>query len=146
MTFAADKKCAGPLSAEGHRRQIASGSAIDKVSKVDGVAIAPLGLVEDVATLAKSFPEEEDFSLAVAETLIALRHARGGKVDATPLRLRLAGWYSCHYRHKRENGQKADMRLVYRPSNKSIEVKAFGHRHVPSDFYKLIRDGQVDRL
>ncbi len=121
-------------------------STIDKVSKVDGVAMAPLGLLEDVVTLAKSFPEEEDFSLAAAETLIALRHARDGRVDATPLRFSLAGWYSYHYRHKRENGQKADMRLVYRPSNRGIEVKAFGHRHVPSDFYKRIRDDQVDRL
>ncbi|WP_165172039.1 hypothetical protein [Adlercreutzia sp. ZJ242] len=56
----------------------------------------------------------------------------------------LGQWLSCHYQHRVVQGAKADCRIIYRTTEDGIEVKGFGHRRIPEDFYRRMSAGRVE--
>lgn len=113
-------------------------AAIVQVSGIAGISMAPELLVEDIALLAKVWPDEGDFAQAVASSVRALELAVRGRITPDALRDDLAGWFSYHYQLKRTQDIPADLRLVYRPIKSGIEVKGFGHRFRPADIYRRV--------
>lgn len=103
-------------------------------------------LVEDTVLLAKAFPEELDFMAACASTRQALEYIVAGKVSTSDLKYDFADWKSYHYQHRVGQGIKATCRIMYRPVDDGIEVKGFGHRRIPKDFYErmsTVRNGSI---
>lgn len=50
----------------------------------------------------------------------------------------LSGWYSYHYQSIRRNGNKADLRIVYKEiSHNKFKLLGFGDRHNPDIYVKL---------
>lgn len=113
--------------------------AIFRLAHVPGTAMDPDALAEDVALLAASFPDEEEFLKATLATEKAMAAIAQGKVtSAAPLVGDHARWNSYHYQHCVAQGQRADMRLEWKPAADGVLVRAFGHRHVPADFYRRV--------
>ena len=110
--------------------------AVVSLSEIEGVFIDQAALVEDVVLLAKAFPEELDYMAACASTRQALEFIVAGKVNASDLKYDFADWKSYHYQHRVGQGIKATCRIMYRQVAGGIEVKGFGHRRIPGDFYE----------
>ena len=113
--------------------------AIESLSSVPGVFMHPASLVEDVYLLAYAFPEEQAFKAACANTRRALEHLVDGAVTPSDLRHDFQGWKPCHYRHAVGQGTRATCRIMCRNVPGGIEVKGFGHRRIPEDFYERMR-------
>lgn len=120
-------------------------TAIDLIADVPGLQMNVDDLAEDVVLMAVTWPDEVEFRKAAAATERALRQLVAAKVDSTPLKYGLEGWYSYHYQHSRGQGQRADMRIAYQPTKAGIRVRAFGHRDISSDFYERIASSRQDK-
>ncbi|WP_165055400.1 MULTISPECIES: hypothetical protein [unclassified Adlercreutzia] len=117
--------------------------AVDAIAGLDGLSMDADHLVEDVYLLAYAFPEEGDFKAAVASTCKAVSFLARGQVSSSSLKHELDQWLSYHYQHRVAQGAKADCRVIYRPSEEGIEVKGFGHRKIPEDFYRRMSAGRI---
>lgn len=109
--------------------------AIEALSAIDGLFMDAAALVEDAVLLAKAFPDESDYMAACASTYQAIRRLIRGDVTTNDLKYNFAGWKSFHYQHRVGQGVKATCRIMYRQVDGGIEVKGFGHRRIPRDFY-----------
>lgn len=83
--------------------------------------MAPEALVEDVTLLAKVWPNEDDFAVAVASCCRALEQVASGKVTPDALVGSLDGWWSHHFQLRRAQGEKAVLRVVFRPREGYVE-------------------------
>ena len=110
--------------------------AVDSLSRTDGLMMNPDSLVEDVFLLALAFPVEDDFMAACASTQRAFKHLIAEKVTASDLKYSFEEWSSYHYQHRVGQGIRATCRIMYRKIDGGIEVKGFGHRRIPADFYE----------
>lgn len=110
--------------------------AIESLSEIDGVLMDPANLVEDAFLLAFAFPHDNDYLAACASTRRAFERLAAREVDASSLKYEFEGWESYHYQHRVGQGVKATCRIVYRRTPSGIEVKSFGHRRIPADFYE----------
>ncbi|NGM17946.1 hypothetical protein GMI70_08090 [Eggerthellaceae bacterium zg-893] len=117
--------------------------AVDAIADVEGLAMDPNHLVEDVYLLAFAFPQDDDFKAAVASTCRAFSQIVEGRVTTSSLKYDFAGWRSYHYQPRVGQGSKAVCRIVFRPTQSGIEVKGFGHRRIPKDLYKRLSAGRV---
>ena len=117
--------------------------AAETVSAVKGLAMDPNDLVEDVFLLAHAFPEERDFKAAVASTCRALGRLIAGAVTPSDLKYDLSGWSSYHYQPWVGQGVRAMCRITFRRIEGGIEVKGFGHRRIPEDFYRRMGAGRM---
>lgn len=106
------------------------------VAEAEGLHMDANALLEDIVLLAYAFPEEEDFEAACANTKRAIALLVDGTVSSSELKYSFSGWRSYHYQHKVGQGFKATCRIVFRPIDGGIEVKGFGHRRIPQDFYE----------
>ena len=113
-------------------------AAIDLIAGVPGLEMDADDLADDVVLMSLSWPDEAEFLKAAAATERAMRQLCAGTVTAAPLKHDLAGWFSYHYQHARAQGGRADMRIAFRPVKDGIRVRAFGHRDMPTDFYRRI--------
>ena len=116
--------------------------AVDAIVDVAGLHMDADYLVEDVFLLAYAFPEESDFKAVVANTVRALSQLVAGRVAPSPLKYDFASWYSYHYQPRVGQGVRAVCRIIYRPLDDGIEVKGFGHRRIPKDFYARMGEGR----
>lgn len=114
--------------------------AIVRLSSVQGVLMDPDALAEDVFLLSVSFSDEEEFLAAVLATQRALSRLLRGSVDSSNLTGNLSSWRSYHYQHRVFQGAKADMRIEWQSKDGSLYVRGFGHRWIPSDFYKRLSE------
>ena len=110
--------------------------AIDSLSKTDGLIMSSASLVEDVLLLSLAFPAEDDFMAACASTQRVFEHLVAGKVIASDLKYSFGKWSSYHHQHRVGQGIRATCRIMYRKIDGGIEVKGFGHRRIPADFYE----------
>ncbi|MCI2242825.1 hypothetical protein [Adlercreutzia faecimuris] len=110
--------------------------AIESLSEIDGILMDPANLVEDAFLLAFAFPHDNDYLAACASTRRALERLAAREVDASSLKYEFEGWESYHYQHRVGQGVKATCRIMYRRTPSGIEVKGFGHRRIPADFYE----------
>lgn len=110
--------------------------AIESLSEIDGVLMDPANLVEDAFLLAFAFPHDNDYLAACASTRRALERLAAREADVSSLKYEFEGWESYHYQHRVGQGVKATCRIMYRRTPSGIEVKDFGHRRIPADFYE----------
>lgn len=110
--------------------------AIDLIAGIEGLAMDPDDLADDVVFMSIAWPDERDFMLAASATERAMRQLIAGQVNATPLLHNLSGRFSYHYQHVRKQGQRANMRIVFKPHPSGIRVRTFGHRDIPADIYE----------
>ncbi|HEU4965671.1 MAG TPA: hypothetical protein VFV52_17820 [Bacilli bacterium] len=106
-----------------------------------GVLMDPRALAQDVVLTDKAFEHDSypnRYQLAMTNTVSWLRKIIEGKVEGTALTGNLAGWYAFHYQSVRAQKEPANMRIVYRWNKGQVEVEGFGHRHLPSHFYKRL--------
>ena len=121
--------------------------AVDSLSKTDGLIMNSASLVEDVLLLSLAIPAEDDFMAACASTQRAFEHLVAGKVTASDLKYSFEEWSSYHYQHRVGQGIRATCRIMYRKIDGGIEVKGFGHRRNPADFYeRMSKYGLGDSL
>ena len=115
--------------------------AIQILASVEGMQMDPAALAQDVLAVADAWPTADEFRLAIAATRRVLERLVSGAAEGTPLKYNLSAWSSLHYQHKRAQGQRADMRVVYQRTEgeAGIRVRGFGHRHVPQDVYRRLR-------
>lgn len=111
-------------------------AAVGAIADVEGLSMDPDSLVEDVYLLAYAFPEGDDFEAAVASTCRALAALIAGRVSTSALKYELDTWQSYHYQPRVAQGARATCRIVFRNTNDGIEVKGFGQRRIPRDFYQ----------
>ncbi|WP_341959902.1 hypothetical protein NM897_09185 [Planococcus maritimus] len=109
--------------------------AIGALSSVSGVTFNPKYLADDVSVLAKSFIEENEFQIAVEETVRELELLVSKKKKAKPLLNNHSELSSSHYQSVRLQKQKADLRLIFKTDSNPLQVIMFGHRHQPKDIY-----------
>jgi hypothetical protein len=117
--------------------------AIDALSDIDRLYIDANYLVEDIYALAVSFSEPAEFQSAVANTVRALNMLIEQSVDVAALDYDLKGWQSYHYQSSVAQGKKADCRIIFKRRKECIEVKCFGHRRLPADIYKRMKQSRV---
>lgn len=118
--------------------------AVRAVTRVEGLAMDENDLVEDVFLLAYAFPEEEDFKAAVASTCKAMAFLiGGGRVKSGDLKYEFEGWHFNRYLHRAEQGVRALCRIMFKESDGGIEVKGFGRRRIPNDFYGRMGAGRM---
>ena len=114
--------------------------AVDSLSKTDGLIMSSASLVEDVPLLSLAFSAEDDFMAACASTQRAFEHLVVGKVTASDLKYGFEEWSSYHHQHRVGQGIRATCRIMYRKVDDGIEVKGFGHRRIPADFYERMSE------
>ena len=114
--------------------------AVAAIAAVSQVSMPPMRLAQDAFLLAQAFTQEADYLVAVASTCRALDQLAAGVVATAGLQYNLAGWQSYHFQHKVAQGQRADMRIVFKRIEGGIAVLAFGHRNLPIDFYLRLRE------
>jgi len=95
------------------------------------IAADPAHVKDDVAALRRAFPRDDDFTRALQSVTRHLHNLRPDKVSE--LDHELAGWW----RLKFSSGidQRADLRIIFRPTKDGFELRAFGHRHDPASIY-----------
>lgn len=114
--------------------------AIEAIAGIQGLYMDDAAVVEDVALLSHAFPDEDDYMAACASTQRALRQLTNQEVASSDLKYGFAEWKSYHYQHRVGQGVRATCRVMYREVDGGIEVKGFGHRRIPSDFYERMAD------
>ena len=112
--------------------------AIQALAAVPRVYMSPESLAEDAFLLSYALSQEEDYMAAVANTCRALSQLEQKLVMVSDLKYQFATWQCYHYQHKVGQGRRANMRIVFRYVEEGIQVRAFGHRNLPHDFYDLL--------
>ena len=108
-------------------------NAVDAIAGVEGMSMDPAALVADLLDMAQVYGDS--FEEAVGNLRKALVDVSSGHVSTSPMKYGYADYRSYHFQSHVEQGQPADMRVLFKPADGGIEVLAFGDRHVPSDFY-----------
>ena len=117
--------------------------AIDWLAAINGVSFDIKSLAEDVACLARTFPENDDFEAAVVSTVRALDLIVSGRVDTSKLSDDYERWECCHYQRRVMQGERATMRIMFAREDGHVRVRGFGDRNQPDDFYR--RMANVER-
>ena len=110
-------------------------AAIDAIASVEGATMSASALVQDVVSVARAFPDPAEFEAAVANTARAIELVVSGRVAPSELGDDYKGWRAYRYQHRVAQGEKADMRVLFREEGGRILVRGFGHRREPADFY-----------
>jgi hypothetical protein len=111
-------------------------SKIATISQIPNINMDYAALVQDLICLAAAFPDEKTYDKACESTVDALKKIVEGKVQSAGLKYDFSDWKSYHYQSVVAQGAKADCRIMFRRIDGGIEVKGFGHRSTPADFYK----------
>ena len=118
--------------------------AIREIAAIDGVEFDSDMLADDVLVLTYAFPDPAEYAAAIQATARALRLIVDERVSTGELVDDYSGWSSYHYQHRVVQSSKADMRIMFRRTGTAIQVRGFGHRRMPADFYR--RMGEVGRV
>jgi hypothetical protein len=117
--------------------------ALDHIADIQGIQMDPNYLLDDVVLIAYVFDEEELFKKAINQIVHSLHLIIEKRSIGQPLAGNLMGWFSYHFQSQRVNRHPADLRCVYKDATVEIQVRGFGHRHLPSDVYKRLYDRTV---
>lgn len=112
--------------------------AINIISSINGIQMDSNALVDDVVLVALVYDEEPVFKTAIANITTAFNLIVQKRNIGTSLRGNLSGWASFHFQSQRTQGHPADLRIVYQDVGADIQVRGFGNRHLPNDFYKRL--------
>ena len=109
--------------------------AVEAIAGVALMEMDPEALADDVVLVAYLWSDDDEFKMAIASVRRAISQLVEGKVSGVELKYDHFGWLSYHFQHRRAQGERADMRVVYRLTEGGIRVRGFGHRKLPSDIY-----------
>lgn len=112
--------------------------AIDAIAAIDGLAMDPADLAQDVFLLAQIYDDEDSFASAVKRTAVAFAKLFNGAVSVSELERDYGGWMCYHYQPTIGQGQKACLRVVFRRVGTGIDCMGFGHRYEPEDIYRRL--------
>ena len=118
--------------------------AAKAIAAVEHVRMDPRYALEDTMLFAEAFPEEEEFTIAVANLIRSLKLLVRSRTTPAALKHQLSGWHSCHFQHRVVQGGQADCRIIYRQQDETLDVLAFVHRSRPSDIYERVSDTRLD--
>lgn len=110
---------------------------ITEIASIEGIQMDPTHLALDVLALSEVFKDEESkFKNVINSLKTAIYNILNNDSIGDDLTYNLDGWKSYHFPspYPRFQGEE-DLRIVYR-SISHILILAFGHRYIPSDFYK----------
>ena len=110
------------------------------IAAVEGIEADPHTIVEDAFLLSMAFSDRDDYLAAAANTVRALKQLVERTASPAKLKHNHKGWLSYHYQHKVAQGERADLRIVFRYADGKVRLRAFGHRSLPKDFYERISD------
>lgn len=108
------------------------------IAAVEGIEADPHAIVEDAFLLSMAFSDRDDYLAAAANTVRALKQLVERTVSPANLKHNHKGWLSYHYQHKVAQGERADLRIVFRYADGKVRLRAFGHRSLPKDSYERI--------
>lgn len=112
--------------------------AIDHIANIKGLEMDPAYLLDDVILIAFVFNDEDSFKKAITQVIHSLHLIIEKRSIGQALSGNLTGWFSFHFQSKRINKHPADLRCVYTDVEKAIQVRGFGHRHMPIDVYRRL--------
>lgn len=112
--------------------------AIDVIGRTEGIQMDVDSLIDDVFILSNIYSTEQTFILAVNQIHHSLKQIVKTRTIGTELFGNLSNWRSFHFQSRRVNKQSADLRIVYQDTGDFIQVRGFGNRHLPQDFYQRI--------
>lgn len=105
------------------------------LASIPGIEANPTFLVENIGSIAQTWPNQKDFVSAINSTKQAVELLLSSSVDTASLTYELDGWQAFHYQHKRGQGMPANMRIIFRQDGPMLKVLAFGHRALPHSVY-----------
>ena len=114
--------------------------SISLIAAIDRVEFDSEALADDALVLTYAFPEPEEYAAAIRATARALQLIVDSRVNAAQLHDDYNGWSSYHYQHRINQGSKADMRIMFRRKGDVVQVRGFGHRRMPADFYRRMSE------
>lgn len=112
--------------------------AIDILVNIQGIAIDPHVLLNDIVLIAYVFDEEILFMTAINQVKNAMNQVITTRNIGQPLTGSLSNWISSHFQSQRTQKQPADLRIVYQDTGSNIHIRGFGHRHLPSNVYQRL--------
>ena len=117
-------------------------AAANAVAAIDGIEADPRTVVEDAFLLSMAFTDADEYLAAVANTVRALEQLISKTVSPAKLKHNHKEWLSYHYQHRVAQGERADLRIVFRYADDKVRLRAFGHRNLPMDFYERITESR----
>lgn len=114
-------------------------AAIDEIAAIKGLEMDPTHLALDVYALAQVFSNEKEFKDVIVSLILAIKDVFKDGNIGDDLKYGLKGFKSYHFSspYPKIKGDE-DMRVVY-PDYKNTIILAFGHRYIPTDFYKRFK-------
>ncbi|BCV18766.1 hypothetical protein AAK684_01880 [Leptogranulimonas caecicola] len=110
---------------------------IDALSNIPGLTIEPIVFVEEARALDEAYPALEDLTPVVVAIIRAMKDLAAGRVSSSSLSLKLEGARSYHFQKNRSQGEKTELRIVYRIlDNGALYILAFGNRWRPEAIYR----------
>ena len=104
---------------------------------IPGLTIEPIVFVEEARALDEAYPALEDLTPVVVAIIRAMKDLAAGRVSSSSLSLKLEGARSYHFQKNRSQGEKAELRIVYRIlDNGALYILAFGNRWRPEAIYR----------
>ena len=113
-------------------------AAARTIAGVEQVQADATAIIEDAFLLSLAFTDEDDYLSAVANTIRALEQIVAQSVTPAQLKHGHRGWSCYHFQHKVEQGARADMRIVFKRTEEGVQLRAYGHRNLPIDFYERV--------
>lgn len=114
--------------------------SIDLIAGIQQLEMDPQALADDIVLLDRVWHDKREFKSAITSVHKAIEQLVQGAVSGTPLKNNHKDWMSYHFQHRRSQGGKADMRIVYQLKAGRIRVRGFGHRHLPVDIYRRLNE------
>jgi mRNA-degrading endonuclease YafQ of YafQ-DinJ toxin-antitoxin module len=87
---------------------------------------------DDIAELRRAYPQDDEFAQALRSVTRRLRNLRPD--EGSELDHELDGWWRVKFSSGIDE-QRADLRIIFRPTKDGFELRAFGHRHDPASIY-----------
>jgi hypothetical protein len=102
---------------------------------IDGVAIVPAYVAQDIANVRRAWPNDADFAAAVLAIAKQIKSAHAAPAQfGTAIEHELQGWRRSKF--SLTSRGTADLRLVFRPTKSNgVEILAFGSREFPETVY-----------
>lgn len=112
---------------------------IREISHVKGLKMNPRALADDIFLMSIVYQVPIEFDLAMNQVLQALNLLINSSVDTSQPAHNYRGWHSYHFQSKRVQGQKADLRIVFKKDSNVLFIRGFGNRWIPADIYTRLR-------
>lgn len=92
----------------------------------------------NIVLVAYVFDDEILFMTAITQIKNAIHQIVKTRIIGQALVGNLSDWMSFHFQSQRAQKHPSDLRIVYKDTGTDINIRGFGHRHLPSDVYRRL--------